>query len=52
MKKSKQDQRNHCKKKDSCWSFDYMFKKKFSVEEIYKVCKKCIYFKEDIIVNE
>ena len=54
MKKSKQDQRNHCKLKGDCWQWDFMFKKNFSVEEIYKVCRKCIYFKPQMggIVND
>ena len=35
----------HCKKKDECWNYIYMVGKNFSTEDIYKVCRKCMFFK-------
>lgn len=52
MTKLKQNQRNHCKMEGDCWQWELMVKDNFSIEEIYKVCRKCSYFKKDIIINE
>ena len=35
--------RSYCNKLDDCWNYNYMVKEKFSVEEMYKVCRKCKY---------
>jgi len=47
--------RNHynCIKNDECWQYKYMVEYKFSIEEIYKVCRKCSYYvnREGGIVN-
>lgn len=53
MKKSKLS-RNHCKKNDDCWNYDYMVKEKFSIEEMYEVCRKCKYtkFQEGGVVSK
>ena len=41
---------NYCKRRNEgpqydCWQYDHMIKKEFSIEEMYKVCRKCMYFK-------
>jgi len=46
VKKSEiNNSRDHCKKTYECWQWDYMIKHKFSTEDMYKVCRKCMYFK-------
>jgi len=39
--------RNHCYKIDECWQYIYMVGKNFNTEDIYEVCRKCIFFKWD-----
>ena len=41
--------RNHCKKKSECWCYDYMVEHKFSTENIYEVCRKCMHFKKSYL---
>jgi hypothetical protein len=50
MKKLKQEidsnkKREHCTKPDDCWNYDYMIKYKFTLEDMYAVCRKCIFNK-------
>lgn len=44
----------HCKKSETCWQYNWMIYFKMEIEEIYKCCRKCIYFKPQVggIVND
>ena len=36
--------RQWCTKNDECWQFIYMVNQRFTETELYKVCRKCIYY--------
>jgi len=63
VKKSDKNQekiiRNYCKRRNEglqyeCWQYEYMIEQHFALGEIYRVCRKCIYFNPQIggIVNK
>jgi len=53
VKKSDKNQekiiRNYCKRRNEglqyeCWQYGYMVEQHFALGEMYRVCRKCIYF--------